>query len=61
MGGEGEDDKKGHCAGRGDGDYDDYAPPKPESEAAAASSDSKLVIPFMFGTRYAGSPPRSRG
>ena len=27
----------------------------------AASYDSELTIPFAFGPRYAGSPPRSRG
>ena len=52
---------KGYCTGRVEDDYDNYAPPHPESEAAIASSDSKLVISFVFGLRYAGSPLRSRG
>ena len=49
------------CTGRGDNDYNDYAPPHPESEAAAASYDSYLAIPFASGSRYAGSPPIPRG
>ena len=52
---------KGHCTGRGDNYYNDYTPPHPDSEAAAALFNSKLGIPFAFGPRYAGSPPRSRG
>ena len=52
---------KGHYMVRGDNDYNDYAPPHPESEAAAVLSDSKPEIPFVFGPRYAGLPPISRG
>ena len=37
------------------------APPHLDSEAAVASSDLELEIPFSFGPRYGGSPPRSRG
>ena len=48
---------KGHCTGMGYDDYEDYALPHPESEAAAASSDSEPEIPFAFRPRYAGSPP----
>ena len=32
-----------------------------DSEAAVASSDLELEIPFSFGPRYGGSPPISRG
>ena len=52
---------KGHCTGRGDDDCNYYAPPHPDYEAAAASIDSNLAIPFAFGPRYVGSPLRSRG
>ena len=52
---------KGHCTGRDEDDYDNYALPYPESEAEAASSNSKLEIPFVFGPSYSGLPPRSRG
>ena len=48
---------KGHCTGRGGNDYADYAPPHPESEAAAASSYLEPVIPFGFRLRYSGLPP----
>ena len=41
---------------RGNGYYDEYAPPHPESETAAASFDSKMVIPFAFWPRYARLP-----
>ena len=50
---------KGHCTGRGDDDCDNCSPTHPVSEAVAASFDSNLVIPFTFGPRYEGSPPRS--
>ena len=39
----------GRCIGKGDYDYNKYAPPHPKSEAVAASSNSDLVIPFAFG------------
>ena len=48
---------KGHCTGRGGNDYANYAPPHPESEAAAASSYLEPVIPFGFRLRYSGLPP----
>ena len=44
---------KGHCTVRGNDDCDDYAPPHPESEAAAASSDLEPAIPFVFGGKEA--------
>ena len=50
-----------HRTVRGNNNYDDYAPPHPKSEAAAASSDLEPEIPFAFGPRYAVLPPRSRG
>ena len=46
---------------RGDNDYDNYAPPHPDSEAAVASFYSLTVISFAFRSRYAGSPPILRG
>ena len=46
--------KNYHCTVRGDDDYDDYAPPQLESEAAVTLSDAETVIPFLFGPRYAG-------
>ena len=52
--------EKVHCTGRGDDDYDEYDLTQPYSEAPAASSDLEPEIPFVFGTRYAGSPPRLR-
>ena len=42
--------------GRGGNDYNHYAPTHPESEAATALSNLVPAIPFVFGTRYAGSP-----
>ena len=53
--------KKWHCMCRGNDDYDKYAPPHPESKAAAAAANLEPVMPFTFGSRYAGSPPRLRG
>ena len=44
---------KGRRIGRDDDDENDYTPPHPESEAAAAPSDSELVIPFAFGGKEA--------
>ena len=34
--------------GKSNDDYYDYAPPHLEYEAAAALSDSNLVVPFAF-------------
>ena len=48
----------GNCMGRGDYDYNNYAPPYPESEAVAALSDSEPFVPLSLGPRYAVSPPR---
>ena len=61
VGGEVEDEDIGELHGKGLNDYNNYAPPHPESEAAAALSNSEPSIPFTFGLRYAGSPPRLRG
>ena len=52
---------KGNCMGRGDDDYDDYAPPHLDSEEVAASSDLEPAIPFMFRPRYVYAPPTLRG
>ena len=52
---------KGHCPGRVDNDYDDYAPTRSEYETAVVSSDSKPEIPFAFQPRYVVSPLRLRG
>ena len=61
MGGEGEGKKMGHYTGRVGDEYEDYAPTHPLSETAATSSDLEPEIPFVFGPRYAGLSPRSRG
>ena len=47
--------------GRGNDDYDEYAPPHPDSEAVAASSDLEPVILFAFRPRYSFLPLISRG
>ena len=52
---------KAHCMVRGDDDYNEYAPPHPESEASAVWYNSGTEIPFAFGPRYAGSPPILKG
>ena len=52
---------RGHCTGRGDYEYDKYVPPHSESEALSALSNSELLTPFEFGTRYEGLPQRPIG
>ena len=52
---------EGYCTVRFDDDYEDYAPPHPDSDAVATASDLELVILFAFGPRYVRSPPISRG
>ena len=52
--------KNVQCTGRGKNEYYDYALPHVESEASVALYDSEPAIPFEFGPRYAGFPPRSR-
>ena len=52
---------KGNCMERVNNDYANYAPPHPDSEAAAALYDSEPATPFTFGPRYAGSPLIPRG
>ena len=47
---------KGHCMERVNDDYANYAPPHPDSEAAAALYNSEPAIPFAFEPRYEGSP-----
>ena len=46
---------KGRRTGRGDDEYDDYAPPHPESESAVASSDLEPAIMFTFKGKEAVS------
>ena len=47
---------KGCHTGRGDNDNGDYAPIHPDSEAAAASSDSEPEIPFACRGKEAVLP-----
>ena len=61
MGGEGDNNNKGELHVRDNDDYNNYAPPHPDSEAAAALYESEQEIPFVFRLRYAGLPLRLRG
>ena len=47
--------------GGGGNGYFGHIKERKRDREIAASYDSELIIPFAFGPRYAGSPPRSRG
>ena len=52
---------KGLCTDRGDDEYNNYVPIHPEYYEVAAPFDSDPLIPFVFGPRDVGLPPRPIG